>query len=113
MGPKCSASGPRAAAGKNKRAPIMIIVPRSNTPNVAVSSRRVPKPNGDDFLPPRLAASAIGATIGKYRLKSITKPVAISHGGNSGDGLGLLIKPPVVPSPSNAEPLLADAEENW
>src|SRR5246127_280220 len=113
MGPKCSASGPSAAAGKNNNAPIITIVPRSRTPNVVVSSRKVPKPNGEGFFAPRLAASATGAIIGKYRLKSITKAVAISQGGNSGEGLGLLIVPPVVPSPSKAEPLLAEAEENW
>ena len=91
---------------------MMIIVPKRRKPNVAVSSRNVPKPKGEAFFPPRLAANAMGATIGRYRLKIMTKPVAISHGGNSGEGLGLLIRPPVVPSPSNAEPLLAEADEN-
>ena len=55
----------------------------------------------------------MGATIGRYRLKIITKAVAMSHGTNVGEGFGLLIVPPVVPSPSRAEPLLAEAEENW
>jgi hypothetical protein len=92
---------------------MITMVPSRRNPNVAVSSRSVPKPNGDGFFDPRLAAIAMGAIIGRYRLNIITKPVAISHGGNSGDGLGLLIVPPVVPSPSNADPLFAEAEENW
>ena len=113
IGPRCSANGPSAATGRNKRAPMMTIVPNSKNPNVVVSSRNVPKPNGEDFFAPRLAAMAMGATIGKYRLKIMTKAVAMSHGTNVGDGLGLLIRPPVVPRPSNADPLLAEAEENW
>ena len=88
-------------------------VPSSRKPNVAVSSRKVPKPNGEGFFDPRLAAMAMGATIGRYRLNIITRPVAMSHGTNSGDGLGLLMVPPVVPSPSKAEPLFADEDENW
>src|ERR1700730_1673579 len=112
MGPKCSASGPSAAAGRNRRAPMITMVPNMRKPKVVVSSRKVPKPNGEDFFAPRLAAMAMGAIIGKYRLKIMTKAVAMSHGTNVGDGLGLLIRPPVVPRPSNAEPLLAEAEEN-
>jgi hypothetical protein len=92
---------------------MITIVPSSRKPNVTVSSRKVPKPNGEDFFAPRLAAMAMGATIGRYRLKIITRAVALSHGTNVGDGLGLLIRPPVVPSPSNADPLFAEDEENW
>jgi len=56
------------------------IVPDSRQPNVKVSSRKVPGPNGADFLAPMLAASAMGAMIGRKRLIIITKPVAMSHG---------------------------------
>src|ERR1700722_1437730 len=52
-GPKCSATGPRAATGKKSNAPTIRIVPINKTPNVKVSSRRVPKPKGADFLAPR------------------------------------------------------------
>ena len=92
---------------------MITIVPKSRNPNVAVSSRKVPKPNGEDFFAPRLAAIAMGAIIGRYRLNIITKAVAMSHGTNVGEGFGLLIVPPVVPSPSRAEPLFAEADENW
>jgi hypothetical protein len=77
-----------------------------------VSSGNVPKPNGEACFAPTLATRATGATIGRYRLKIITKPVAISHGGNNGDEFALLIRQPAVPSPSNAEPLFAEDEEN-
>jgi len=90
-----------------------IMVPNRRKPNVVVSSRRVPKPKGEGCFAPRLAAMAMGAMIGRYRLKIITSAVAISQGAKVGDGFGLLIRPPVVPSPSNADPLLAEAEENW
>ena len=89
---------------------MMTIVPMSRKPNVAVSSRKVPRPKGEGFFAPRLAAIAMGATIGRYRLKIMTKAVAMSHGTNVGEGFGLLIVPPVVPSPSRAEPLFAEAE---
>ena len=92
---------------------MITMVPNSRKPNVAVSSRKVPKPKGEDFFAPRLAAMAIGAIIGRYRLNIITKAVAMSHGTNVGEGFGLLIVPPVVPSPSRAEPLFAEADENW
>ena len=92
---------------------MITMVPNMRKPKVTVSSRKVPKPNGEDFFAPRLAAMAIGAIIGRYRLKSITRAVAISQGTKVGDGLGLLIRPPVVPSPSNADPLFAEADENW
>ncbi len=62
-------------------------------PNVGVSSRKVPMPNGAAFFAPRLAAITIGAMIGSKRLKSITSPVAISIGTASGDGFGLLFSP--------------------
>ena len=92
---------------------MITMVPNNRKPNVAVSSRKVPKPNGEVFFAPRLAAIAMGAIMGRYRLKIITKAVAMSHGTNVGDGFGLLIRPPVVPMPSNADPLFAEAEENW
>src|SRR3984957_10878535 len=113
MGPRCSAIGPSAATGRKSRAPMITMVPKSRNPNVVVSSRKVPNPNGEDFFAPRLAAMAIGAIIGKYRLKIMTKAVAMSHGTKVGEGLGLLIRPPVVPMPSMADPLFAEAEENW
>jgi hypothetical protein len=34
---------------------MITIVPKSRKPNVAVSSRKVPKPNGEGFFAPRLA----------------------------------------------------------
>jgi len=60
---------------------------------VAVSSRRVPRPNGALFFAPRYAAMAIGAMIGRNLLTMITMPVTISHGTASGAGAGLLAKP--------------------
>ena len=92
---------------------MITMVPNMRNPKVTVSSRKVPKPNGEDFFAPRLAAIAIGAIIGRYRLKIMTRAVAISHGTKVGDGFGLLIRPPVVLSPSNADPLFAEADENW
>ena len=65
IGPKCSARGPSAATGRNRRAPMITTVPSSRKPNVAVSSRKVPKLNGEVFFAPRLAAIAIAATIGR------------------------------------------------
>ena len=50
------------------------IVPNRRQPKVNVLSRSVPSPKGVSFLYPSAAAIAIGATIGKYRLKSITRP---------------------------------------
>src|ERR1700722_10815720 len=110
IGPRCSAIGPRAATGRNTSEPTIAIVPNNRNPNVAVSSRSVPNPNGAVFFAPRLAAIAIGAMMGRYRLMSITKPVAMSHGTASGAGLELLFRPYVTPKPSNAEPLFADAD---
>ena len=77
-----------------------------------LSLLKVPNPNGLDFFAPRNAAIAIGATIGKNRLTAITIPAATSHAAAVGAGLGLLANPYTTPSPSNADPLLADAEEN-
>src|ERR1700732_4537639 len=113
MGPRCSANGPSAATGRNSRAPMMTIVPNRRNPNVVVSSRKVPKPNGEDFFAPRLAAIAIGAIIGRSRVEIISRGASIFQGTKVGDGLWLLIRPPVVPSPSNADPLFAEADENW
>jgi len=92
---------------------MMTMVPSNRKPNVGVSSRSVPSVNGTDFLAPRLAAIAIGATIGMKRLNRITSPAAMSHGIACDAGLGLLSKPKLVPSPSKAEPLFAEADENW
>src|SRR5262249_48944149 len=64
MGPRCSASGPRAATGRNSNAPMITVVPNTKKPKVAVAPRMVPRVNGLRFLRPRLAAIAIGATIG-------------------------------------------------
>ena len=91
----------------------MRIVPSTRKPKVGVSSCRVPRPAGLSFFAPRKAAMAIGAIIGRKRLNMMTRPVAISQGMASGEGLVLLAKPKATPRPSNAEPLLAEAEENW
>src|ERR1039457_1521743 len=112
IGPKCSASGPSAATGRNSRAPIITIVPSKRKPKVGVSSRMVPSPNGDAVLAPMPAARAIGAMIGMNRLIAMTMVVAMSHARLVGAGLGLLLKPQVSPRPSKPEPLFADAEEN-
>jgi len=67
--------------------------------------------NGLFFFPPKLAAIAMGATIGRYRLNSMTRPVACPTAGWLVHGVGLLLKPHVSPSPSKPEPLLAEADE--
>ncbi len=69
------------------------IVPSKRMPNVTVSVRKVPRPKGLDFFSPRNAAMAIGATMGRKRLKSTTRPAAIFHGMAVGAGFGLLTKP--------------------
>src|SRR5260370_18506975 len=43
----------------------------------------------------------------------MTRPVAMSQGTAVGAGFGLLFNPYVTPSPSKADPLFAEAEENW
>jgi hypothetical protein len=68
------------------------IVPNSRQPNVKVSSRKVPGPNGADFLAPIPAANAIGAMIERKRLIIITKPVAMSHGIAMGAGLWIVME---------------------
>src|SRR5207248_10946007 len=78
-GPRCSAIGPSAAAGRNNSAPTRTIVPRSTNPNVTVSVRMVPVVNGVGFLAARLAARASGAMIGTNRESNITSPVATSQ----------------------------------
>src|SRR5208282_2366626 len=113
MGPKWSATGPSAATGRKSRAPMIRIVPNNSMLNVGVSSLSVPRPKGLDFFSPRYAAMAIGAIIGINLLNIITRPAAISHATAVGAGFGLFQKPYVVASPSKAEPLLAEAEENW
>jgi hypothetical protein len=112
IGPQCSAKGPKAATGKKSSAPMITIVPTKREAKVNVSSLNVPGPNGLDFLAPRNAAITIGAMIGRKRLITITIPLAISHWRAVGAGLGLLLNPYVTPSPSKAEPLFADDEEN-
>src|SRR5689334_23316395 len=92
---------------------MITIEPNSRQPNVKLSSLNVPRPNGTDFLAPRLAAIAIGATMGIKRLAIITSALTISNCRAVGAGFGLLLKPYVTPRPSNADPLLAEAEENW
>src|SRR5262249_17571351 len=115
-GPRCSATGPSTAAGRNNKAPMSRIAPRSTKPNVIVSVRRVPTVKGVNFLRAKLRAIAIGAMIGMKRPRSITQPHQMSHWMLVGaGGLGLssgLLKPNVSPSPSNPEPLLADADVN-
>src|ERR1700690_560606 len=91
---------------------MITMVPSNNMAKVNVSSRMVPSVNGLFFFPPKLAAIAMGATIGRDRLNSMTSPVAMSHGRLVGAGVGLLLKPQVSPSPSKPEPLLAEADEN-
>ena len=93
IGPRWSASGPNAATGRKRRAPIITIVPNKRNAKVGVSSLMVPELNGVGFFAPRKAASAIGATIGRYRLNRITNPVPMSQGTASGAGLGLLFSP--------------------
>ena len=85
--------GPKAATGKKSRAPTTRMTPSKRTAKVTVSVRSVPSPKGADFLAPREAAMAMGATIGRYRPKSITRPAAISHAMAVGAGLVLLAKP--------------------
>src|SRR4029077_9048111 len=80
---------------------------------VPVSSRSVPSPNGAAFLAPRLAAIAMGATIGRYRLNSITRPAATSNAKAPGGGVGFALKPYDTPRPSSAEPLFAEADGDW
>src|SRR5262249_56845269 len=105
--------GQSAATGRNRRAPMITIVPMSSPANVPVSSRSVPRPKGADFFAPRLAAIAMGAMMGMNRLMMITSPAAMSKGMADGAGVGLAASPKDTPSPSKAEPLFADAEENW
>ena len=93
IGPRCSAIGPSAATGRNRSAPTITMVPKSRHPNVKVSSRSVPKPNGVLFFIPRKPAIAIGAMIGRKRPNMMTRAAAISHGTASGAGLGLLLRP--------------------
>src|SRR5690349_17344827 len=116
MGPRCSATGPSTAAGRNSNAPSSRMLPSSTNPKVTVSVRMVPDVKGVGFLRAKPAARAMGAMIGTKRLISITRPQAMSHCGLSGaggDGLSsALLKPQVSPSPSNPEPLLAEADEN-
>ena len=71
---------PEAATGRNSSAPTRMIVPNSRNPKVSVSVRMVPTVNGVGFFFARLAAIASGAITGMKRLKSITRPVAMSHG---------------------------------
>src|SRR5262249_43154875 len=75
--------------------------------------RSVPRPNGADFFAPRLAAIAMGAMMGMNRLMMITSPAAMSNGMAEGAGVGFAASPYDTPSPSKAEPLFADADENW
>src|SRR5579872_6313046 len=49
-GPRCSAIGPSAAIGRNNSAPTIRMTPSIRNANVGVSSRKVPNPNGADFL---------------------------------------------------------------
>src|SRR4029453_9529136 len=91
---------------------MMITVPSSRQANVSVSVRIVPRVNGADFLRPSAAAMASGASIGRKRPKSITRPVEMSQCGLYGAGAGLSLKPYVSPRPSKPEPLLAEDEEN-
>ena len=79
-GPKCSATGPIAAAGRKSKAPMRRMVPNSTNAKVSVSVRMVPTVKGVGFFAARLAARASGAITGMNRLKSITRPVAMSHG---------------------------------
>src|SRR5262249_51787423 len=113
IGPRCSANGPSTATGRKRRAPMITMVPMSSPANVPVSSRSVPRPNGADFFAPRLAAIAIGAMMGMKRLMMITSPATMSKGVADGAGVGFAARPYDTPSPSKAEPLFADAEENW
>src|ERR1700751_3327124 len=93
IGPKCSASGPRAATGRNNKDPIIRMVEARRNPKVAVSSLKVPRLNGTGFFAPRLAAIAMGAIIGRNRLMMITRAVAMSHCTAVGEGFELLLSP--------------------
>src|SRR5277367_4475837 len=53
IGPRCSASGPNAATGRNSSAPTTAIVPNNRKPNVTVSSLIVPNVTGATFFRPR------------------------------------------------------------
>src|SRR5437773_2293431 len=116
IGPRCSATGPSTAAGRNSSAPTRRMVPSSTKPNVTVSVRIVPDVKGVGFLAARLPAIASGAMIGTKRLISITRPQAMSQCGAygaGGDGLSSgVLNPHVSASPSKPEPLLADADVN-
>jgi hypothetical protein len=93
-----------------------MMIPNKTQAKVNVSVRIVPAVKGVGFFLARPAAKAMGAMIGTNRLKSITKPVAMSHGrlsGAGGEGLSSgLLNPQVSPKPSKPEPLLAEAEVN-
>src|SRR5262245_5117983 len=80
IGPKCSATGPSMAAGKNSSDPTRSMVHRITKAKVTVSVRRVPEVNGVGFLVARLPARAMGATMGMKRPSSMTTPVAMSQG---------------------------------
>jgi hypothetical protein len=116
IGPKCSATGPSAAAGRKSNAPTRIMVPNKTHAKVNVSVRMVPTVKGVDFFFAKLPARAKGAIMGMKRLKSITRPVAMSSGwlsGAGGEGLSSgLLNPHVSPKPSKPEPLLAEDEVN-
>ena len=83
-------------------------MPSRTKPKVTESVRNVPTVMGVGFLAARLPAKAMGAMIGTKRLKSITRPVAMSSGrlsGAGGEGLSLGL----VESPGVSQALKAGA----
>ena len=59
---------------------MITMVPKQQTAEGAGVVAQGAEPERRRFFAPRLAAMAIGAMIGMKRLKSITRPAAMSHG---------------------------------
>ena len=109
--------GPKTAAGRNSSAPTSKMVPNSTKPNVTVSVRNVPTVNGSRLLRRQAAGQRHRGddrdeTAEEHHQSGRDVPVRTVQGRRRRRCAARSLKPQVSPSPSNPEPLLADAELN-